>query len=277
MIRPLANPAAIVQFSTAESLWRATFVLALAGTWAALGLAQGAQPSSVAPIATASATAATVAPSVKPAVATTAALAARPSVIAPTKPVAPVKPAALAVTAKPEAKPLWGELNPLQQESLKPLAGNWSTIGEGQKRKWLAISQNYQSLPPAEKAKMHSRMAEWSSLSQQQRAQARLNFAEAKSLSPDEKTAQWKAYQALSADEKQKLVAQAPIKPNTAAVAVKPVAPQKMAPVSVTRKTESLTPEAAAKVRSVNPNTLLPHATHPAVSKAPADTASKSQ
>lgn len=232
--------------------WRVMLVGALVGTWAAFAAGQSAPPSTITPIAA-------------------------PAAAPPTKPIAPVKSAALAVTAKSEAKPLWSELTPLQQQSLKPLAGNWSTIGEGQKRKWLAISQNYQSLTAAEKAKMHSRMAEWSSLSQQQRAQARLNFAETQSLSPGDKAANWQAYQALSAEDKKKLVAQAPPKPNTAAVAVKPVTPQKLAPVPVTRKTEKAAPEVAAKARSVNQNTLLPHASHPAMSKAPTDIAPKSQ
>jgi hypothetical protein len=253
MIRAVAiKSVALMRPRLAGILWQASLVFALAGSWAAFAAAQSVPPPPVAPAAT-------------------------PAVAAPSKPIAPVKPAALAVTAKSEAKPLWSELTPLQQQSLKPLAGNWLTIGEGQKRKWLAISQNYQSLPAAEKAKMHSRMAEWSSLSQQQRAQARLNFAQTQSLSPSDKAANWQAYQALSAEEKNKLVAQAPVKPNTAAVAVKPVAPQKLAPVPVTRKTEKVTPEVAAKIRSVNQNTLLPHASHPAISKAPADTAPKSQ
>ena len=232
--------------------WRSVVFLALTGTWATISLAQSV-PTAVVPAVAA------------------------PPMIAPNKPVPPSKPASLTVNAKSEVKPLWGELTPAQQQSLKPLAGNWSTIGEGQKRKWLAISQNYPSLPAAEKAKMHSRMAEWSSLSQQQRAQARLNFAEAQSLSPSDKAANWQAYQALSTEEKNKLVALAPAKPNTAAVAVKPVAPQRLAPVPVTRKTEKVTPEVAAKARSVNQNTLLPHAVRQETVNAPVETAPKSQ
>jgi hypothetical protein len=82
---------------------------------------------------------------------------------------------------------------------------------------------------------MHSRMNEWVTLSPQQRAQARLNFARTKELSkqltPEEKKAKWETYQALSPEEKQKLAAKANPKPAGAATAVKPVAPQKLAPV----------------------------------------------
>jgi hypothetical protein len=124
----------------------------------------------------------------------------------------------------------------MQQQALKPLALSWNTtLSQQQKRKWLEISKNYPSLPPEGQATMHSRMNEWVSLSPQQRAQARLNFGKTKELSkeltPDEKKAKWQAYQALSAEEKQKLAAKASPKPSGAATAVKPVAPQKLAAV----------------------------------------------
>ena len=82
---------------------------------------------------------------------------------------------------------------------------------------------------------MHSRMNEWVALSPQQRAEARLNFAKTKELSkqltPEEKKAKWQTYQALSIEEKQKLAANSTTRPVGAALAVKPVAPQKLAAV----------------------------------------------
>lgn len=133
------------------------------------------------------------------------------------------------------SKPSWAELTPMQQQTLKPLASSWNTISEPQKRKWLEISKNYPSLSAEEQAIMHSRMNEWVTLSPQQRAQARLNFARTKELSkqltPEEKKAKWETYQALSPEEKQKLAAKANPKPVGAATAVKPVPPQKLAPV----------------------------------------------
>ena len=80
---------------------------------------------------------------------------------------------------------------------------------------------------------MHSRMNEWVALSPQQRAAARLNFAKTKELSkeltPDEKKAKWETYQALSPEEKARLASNASPKPAGAAIAVKPVEPQKLA------------------------------------------------
>ncbi len=149
----------------------------------------------------------------------------------------PAAPASTAVPAKVAPKPVasrpsWSELTPMQQQSLKPLALSWNTISEAQKRKWLEISKNYPALSPADQTTLHSRMNEWVALSPQQRAQARLNFAKTRELStqltPEEKKAKWQTYQALSPEEKQKLASNATPTPAGAAVAVKPVAPQKL-------------------------------------------------
>lgn len=188
------------------------------------------------------------------------------------KPPAHAKPATVGTVAaqKSEAKPTWQELTPAQQASLKPLAANWSGIGEAQKRKWLALSKNYPSLPAPEQATLHSRMIEWASLSQQQRTEARLNFAETKKHSAGEKTADWQAYQALSQEDRQKLAAEATPKPAGAAAAAKPVAPQKLAAVPVTRQDTRQAAESTTGNQAVDRNTLLPRlapATEPAVRK----------
>ena len=183
----------------------------------------------------------------------------------PAKPVAngsaastTIKPPAVATPAKPVvSKPVWAELTVQQQIALRPLAPGWDTISEAQKRKWLEISKGYPSLTPEGQTIMHSRMTEWVSLSAQQRAQARLNFAKTKELSkeltPEEQQAKWQTYQALSAEEKQKLAAKASPKPAGAATAVKPVAPQKLtvitpaqSPLGTTAPKPALIPAAAA-------------------------------
>lgn len=145
----------------------------------------------------------------------------------------------------------------MQQQTLKPLASSWVTLNEAHKRKWLEISKNYPALPPEGQATMHSRMNEWVALSPEQRAEARLNFAKTKELSKqlttEEKKAKWETYQALSAEEKQKLAANAPPRPTGAAPAVKPVAPQKLA----TLPTRSVKPEATGAPKSaVTPATM---------------------
>ena len=128
----------------------------------------------------------------------------------------------------------WAELTPAQQQSLKPLQGQWNSLTEAHKRKWLVMSTNYPTMSAPEQARVHTRMTEWATLSAKERSDARLNFAEVGRHSTDEKQAKWQAYQQLSPEEKQKLAAGKP-KAQGAAPAVKPVSPQKMAVVPLAK------------------------------------------
>ena len=150
------------------------------------------------------------------------------------------------------ARPAWNELTPMQQVSLRPLEARWTEISEQQRRKWIALSRNFPTLSVSERDKLHSRMSDWAALSVQQRNLARLNFAETNKLAPDDKKAQWEAYQALSPEEKQKLADGATKKQAGAAIAIKPVSPQKMV---VVPKNSSSAPTS---------HTLLPQAPAPA-------------
>ncbi|OYQ41043.1 hypothetical protein CHU94_07985 [Rhodoferax sp. TH121] len=152
----------------------------------------------------------------------------------------------------------WQDLSAVQRQSLKPLEATWSTLNDGHKRKWIALAHNYPQLAPAEQVKMHNRMAEWAALKPRAREMARLNFAEAKKVAPAERASNWEAYQALSPEEKKNLAKKTPGKPAGAAISAKPVPPNKLTPVPVTR----LSPEAdRAKFtaqQAIDPNTLLP-------------------
>ena len=157
----------------------------------------------------------------------------------------PAKPAvAKAQSPVAATRPGWSELTPAQQVALAPLASAWSGISEGQKRKWIAMSQNYPGLSAAERTTLHGRMTEWAALSPAQRNQARLSFAQTKQLSTEEKKTQWQAYQALSPEQKSQLASSAQPKALGAAPAVTPVAPNKLAVVPITRS-EPHTPAAA--------------------------------
>ena len=109
---------------------------------------------------------------------------------------------------------------------------------------------------------MHGRMNEWVALSPVQRAEARLNFAKTKELSaqltPEEKLSKWQAYQALSPAEKESLASKAGPKPIGAAVAVRPVPPQKL--VGVAPHSQS----ASAPAKPLAPATAATVATKPA-------------
>lgn len=155
--------------------------------------------------------------------------------------------------------PGWHRLSVTQKQALAPLAGTWDTLSKAQQRKWLELSKNYPQLAATEQAKMHERMTEWVALTPQERAQARLNFGKtteiAKELSPAEKLARWQAYQALSAEERQKLADHAKTRPLGAAPAVKPVPAQKLAvvpPVATAKAKPVETPAAAAEQADSN-------------------------
>ena len=134
------------------------------------------------------------------------------------------------------SRPYWRELTAEQQQTLSPLATLWDTLPELQKRKWLVIYRNQAKLSAAERSVQHSRMTEWASLSRQQREQARFNFDEVKQVPAAERKAKWEAYQALSDEEKRRLAESAAKRPKGAAGTIRPVAPQKLAPVPVSRE-----------------------------------------
>ena len=130
-----------------------------------------------------------------------------------------IKPASVAAATKP-AIDSWQSLTPAQKLALQPLNAVWGSLTEAHKRKWLALSANFAKLSEQEKITMYGRMTEWAGLSAKQREQARINFAQTKTLSTDDKQTKWQAYQALSAEEKQKL---ASINKTTLAVGAAPV------------------------------------------------------
>lgn len=160
----------------------------------------------------------------------------------------------------------WSSLTKEQQVALDPLSKHWSELSEGQKRKWLAFAKTYPKLGATDQEKLHSRMLEWAALSPKDREQARLNFAQTKSVGKADRAANWEAYQALSPEERKKLAEGAKAKPVGAAVAVKPVAPNKLATVPVTRHTPEAERVAAASQTPLNRNTLLPKLSPPPIS-----------
>ncbi len=108
-----------------------------------------------------------------------------------------------------EAGPRWQELNPAQRQALKPLEREWQAIDAERKKKWLAIAQKYPSMQPQEQARVQERMADWARLSPAERGTTRQQFEAAKRVAPQDRPAQWEAYQALPPEQKRKLANQA--------------------------------------------------------------------
>ena len=149
----------------------------------------------------------------------------------------------------------WHSLTPAQHNALKPLAASWATLSDLQKRKWITLSSNYPLMPATEQAKLHERMVQWAALTPRQREQARLNFAETKQIPPQQKSEKWQAYQALSAEEKQKLARSAQPKPPRTALAAQPVASDKISRMPMKKNASGVALPAIAP--SLSKNTLL--------------------
>jgi hypothetical protein len=152
----------------------------------------------------------------------------------------------------------WASLSKSDKVALAPLEKSWSVLSEGQRRKWQAIAKTFPALGPTEQEKLHSRMVDWAALSAKDREAARLNFAQTKAITKTDRTANWEAYQALSPQEREKLAQGAKLKPVGAAVSVRPVAPEKLTPVPVTRHTPEEERSAMVSQRPMNRSTLLP-------------------
>lgn len=152
----------------------------------------------------------------------------------------------------------WQELTAAQKLILRPLASTWNALTPTHKNKWIALANNYPHRTPEDQAKLQSRMAEWSALTPADRERARLNFAATKSLSASDRAAEWAAYQELSAEEKQRLAEKRKTKPTGAAIAVSPLASDKLTSVLTTRRTAQLQDPSPAVKAQIDPNTLLP-------------------
>ena len=103
----------------------------------------------------------------------------------------------------------WQDLKPGQRTALKPLERDWAGISGNQKQKWLEVADRFPALQPEEKGRIQARMAEWARLTPEQRTQARVNFQQAKEAAPQDRQAQWEAYQSLPAEERRRLAARA--------------------------------------------------------------------
>ncbi|NEX61825.1 DUF3106 domain-containing protein [Noviherbaspirillum galbum] len=162
-------------------------------------------------------------------------------------------PAQHARPGQPLAHPLWSELNPIQQQALAPLAGEWDQLDSFRKNKWLAIGNKYHSMKPDEQARMQERMRDWVRLTPEQRKIARESYVRAKKLDSNQKTEQWQQYQQLPEEQKKRLAENAAARKKVAtlpsahsqAKTGTPVPPIKSAPKPVIE--QSVTPQATTQ------------------------------
>ena len=103
----------------------------------------------------------------------------------------------------------WSVLSARQRSALKPLEREWQGVDSVRKRKWLDIADRFGAMAPADQARMQERMAEWVQMTPEQRGKVRLQFQEAQRVAPQDRQAQWAAYQALPPEQRQQLAARA--------------------------------------------------------------------
>jgi Protein of unknown function (DUF3106) len=121
-------------------------------------------------------------------------------------------------SARPsEAGVLWQDLGAAHRSALRPLEKDWHAIGPEQKQKWIELAARFPAMTADERTRVQARMTEWAQLSPRERGQARINFQEAKQVSPQDRQAQWDAYQALPAEQKRQLAARAAPAPKESA------------------------------------------------------------
>jgi hypothetical protein len=111
--------------------------------------------------------------------------------------------------ASAEQGPRWAELRPAQQAALRPLERDWRDIDARSKLKWLELSARFPKLSPPAQARVQERMAEWAKLSPRERGEARLHFQDAKQFPTEDREERWKAYQALTPEERKQLAERA--------------------------------------------------------------------
>jgi len=236
---------------------RAVFILAIL-CWLCMTAADAQQPAPAPAVATPAATPAAAAPGVvTPGVATPAPL---------TKPTATTSAAAKAASlaGRPDVRPLWTELTPLQQQVLGPFALEWNKFDSNHKSKWLTIVGKFTTMTPEQQIRLEKNISDWANMTPEQHRLARESYARAKKLDAEQKAAQWQQYQQLPEEQKQKLAADAKTKKRIANLPSLQNKPKTVDPLKSTKKSPATrTPATANRV-------ALPPAP---VAAAPADAA----
>lgn len=148
----------------------------------------------------------------------------------------------------------WEQLSTPQQRALAPLQPHWASIDPERRQKWLELAARFPSMSADERAKMHERMVAWAYLPPAERGRARQQFQRTRQLSVEERHAQWQAFQALSAEQRERWAREAQARgtgPRTAA-------PLREAHPLANSFQQPGLPKIAATAEFVEPRTLLP-------------------
>ncbi len=113
--------------------------------------------------------------------------------------------------APAKKNPNWSELTPEQQQTLKPLSGEWDSLDASRRTKWLGIAKRYPGMTPTEQKRVQDRMTAWVKLTPDQRRDAREQYRKIGKLPPAKRevvSQQWEEYQQLPPEVKKNLAAE---------------------------------------------------------------------
>jgi len=159
----------------------------------------------------------------------------------------------------------WNTLTSEQRDALHPLLNLWPTLRPEHQRKWIALAHNFNHMRPDEQFTLQGRMGEWARLTPAQRTQARLNFGEVRRVPADKRRAKWEEYQALPANERERLAKDRPKPPVSAAPALRPTPADR-----IVRRPADRRGRPPAALAASSPNAMTASSAAPAVPIDPA-------
>lgn len=102
----------------------------------------------------------------------------------------------------------WVSLTAAQRGALAPLQKDWPSMDSTSQEKWLALANRFPTMSPAERDRVQARMTEWARTPASERGKARLRYQRAQEISPEQRQAQWTAYQNLPEEQRRELIDQ---------------------------------------------------------------------
>ena len=91
--------------------------------------------------------------------------------------------------AADKKQPDWAQLTPEQQQVLAPLAGDWNTLDETRRKKWLLTAKRYPKMKPDAQQRLQTQMKDWAKLTPEQRTIARENYKKLAKQPPEKREA----------------------------------------------------------------------------------------
>lgn len=164
----------------------------------------------------------------------------------------------------PERGLKFAMLNADEQTALRPLEKDWAGISPDRKQKWRVLAARFPKMSVDERTRVQASMAEWARMSPEQRGKVRLQFQEANKASPQNRQAQWQAYQALPADQKRELATKAASTPARDLVSATQVKSNIVADPALAAPSRSVAPAVVQAQPGATTNLISKRVTPPA-------------